>query len=44
MDGMLYDMATGPADLYRVTRVDYLTGELQADVRSEWVRSAGRNG
>jgi Uma2 family endonuclease len=43
MDGMLYDMATGPADLYRVTREDYLAGELQADFRSEWVNGVVYN-
>jgi Uma2 family endonuclease len=40
---MLSDMATSPGDLYRVTREDYLAGELQSATRSEWVNGVMYN-
>lgn len=39
----LSGMATSPGDLYHVTRDDYLAGELQTAVKSEWVNGAVYN-
>jgi Uma2 family endonuclease len=36
-------MATSPADLHRVSREDFLAGELQTELKSEWVNGAVYN-